>query len=317
MKKLRIGELSQLVGVPASALRFWEERGITEPEKDGYNNYRLYTAGDSCRFLMARRYRSLGFPLQDVKAMVVEALPGDTALKLDRRLAELEVEAKKIAELRDELARYRRECQEARAELGVFVPAYLPAAQYIFTIELGRIVDDEAALELSKQWTDLLPLSTFALYIPPEAFSGATDYCVKWGFGMDEDKSPQDERFRVASCYPSGELEAGKPDGPSVESAPLSEASGCSASSPRGTAQKAADRPSPPATLRLEGASCVRTAFYRDDPRDLRRGELSGIVEAFRAAGYTASGPAIGRLLQIEREGESYRYLYSLYIPIE
>ena len=286
MKKLRIGELSQLVGVPASALRFWEERGITEPEKDGYNNYRLYTAGDSCRFLMAKRYRSLGFPLQDVKAMVVEAIPVDTAVKLDRRLAELEVEAKKIAEVRDELARYRRECQEARTELGVFVPAYLPAAQYIFTIELGRIVDDEVALELSKQWTDLLPLSTFALYIPAEAFSGVNDYCVRWGFGMDEDKSH----------LPSGALEAGLQDGPPAESA--------------------AGLSSPPATLRLEGARCVRTAFYRDDPRDIRRGELSGIVEAFRAAGYTVSGPAIGRLLQIERNGEEYRYLYSLYIPI-
>lgn len=292
MRKLKIGELSQLVGAPASALRFWEERGITEPEKDGDNRYRLYTAWDSCRFLMARRYRSLGFPLQEVKAMVAEADPAETAARLERRLAELEGEVKRLAAIRDELSRHNRECRDARTEIGTFVPAYLPAAWYIFTINAGRMVEDEATLELSKRWTEQLPFTAFSVLVPAEAFSGAADYTVRWGFGVEDEILQNGEWSRIAR--------GGADGGPGGEGA-------------HGDGSTLRD---PPGTLRLDGARCVRTAFYRDDPRDMRPSELAGIVAAFRAAGYEATGPAIGRFLQIERGGDGYRYLCSLYIPI-
>lgn len=272
MKKLKIGELSQLVGAPASALRFWEERGITEPEKDSENNYRLYSAGDSCRFLMARRYRSFGFALDDVKTMIVDADPAATAARLESRLSELDNEVQRLAAIRDELSRFRRECLDARMELDTLTPAFLPAARYIFTIRDGCISEDEAFMDLSKRWSERLPRSTFALCIPREAFDGSKTFGVRWGFGIAEDALRPDERPEFAIAAPGIE--------------------------------------------RFDGARCVRTAFYRDDPRDMSPIELAGIVARFKAAGYSASGPAIGRMLQIDRSGDAFRYLYSLYIPI-
>lgn len=273
MKKLRIGELSGLVGANASALRFWEERGITEPEKDSDNSYRLYSAEDSCRFLMARRYRSFGFSVDDAKAMIGAAVPEATDGLLARRLAELDEEARRAAALRDELARYGRACSRARLEVGRFEPDVLAAASYIFTIERGSFVGDSARLELSKRWTERLPFATFALYVPGEAFSGVGEYHVSWGFGLGDDQPGS--RAIVGSARAAGMD-----------------------------------------ILTLEDRRCVRTAFYRDDPRDMRPGELSPIVDAFRAAGYEATGPAIGHLLEVDGAGGSARYLYALYIPV-
>ncbi|MCP5453101.1 MAG: MerR family transcriptional regulator [Spirochaetaceae bacterium] len=273
MRKLRIGELSGLVGANASALRFWEERGITEPEKDSDNSYRLYSAEDSCRFLMARRYRSFGFSVDDAKAMIGAADPEGGDALLARRLAELDDEARRALALRDELARYRRACSSARREVGRFEPDVLPASSYIFTIERGAFVGDSVRLELSRRWTDRLPFASFALYVPREAFSGARECQVSWGFGLGDDHP--DSRAVV---------EAARAAGMDI--------------------------------LTMEARRCVRTAFYRDDPRDMRPGELSPVADAFREAGYEASGPAIGHLLELDGAGDSTRYLYALYIPV-
>jgi len=274
MRKLKIGELSGLVGAPASALRFWEERGITEPEKDSDNSYRLYSAEDSCRFLMARRYRSLGFSLTEAKDMIAKADASDISSRLSRRQAELDEEARRLAAIRDELRRYLDECRAARDGLGAFSPAYLPAARYIFSIEGGELVDDQSVIARSRSWMDRLPFSSYALYVPAEAFRGSTDYRTRWGYSLDEE--------RVAA--------EGIDDFP---------------------------RPGEPAVVGLDGADCVFTSFFRDDARELKPRELSGLVSAFLAAGYSVAGPAIGRLLEVDAEGGRCRYLYSLYIPIE
>jgi DNA-binding transcriptional MerR regulator len=274
MRKLKIGELSGLVGAPASALRFWEERGITEPEKDSGNNYRLYSAEDSCRFLMARRYRSLGFSLSEAKDMIAGADASDIAERLRRRLAELDAEARRLDAIRDELGRYLDECRAAREGLGVFAPSYLPAARYVFTIEAGELVDDQSAIALSRRWADRLPFSSYSLYLPPEAFLGSMDYRVRWGYSLGDD-------YLVSE--------------PMGDSPPESHSS----------------------VVRLDGAACVFTAFFRDDARNLHPRELSGIVSSFQAAGYAAAGPAIGHLLEVDVEEDRCRYLYSLYIPIK
>ncbi len=49
MKKYRIGEVAQLVGMAPHVIRFYETRGIVNPEQDDENNYRYYNYRDICR----------------------------------------------------------------------------------------------------------------------------------------------------------------------------------------------------------------------------------------------------------------------------
>lgn len=44
-KYLSIGEVSRLLDIPESTLRFWQDKGIFSVEK-GENNYRQYTVYD-------------------------------------------------------------------------------------------------------------------------------------------------------------------------------------------------------------------------------------------------------------------------------
>ena len=45
-KTLRIGEIADFFDIPASTLRYWEEKEIITPKKNPENNYREYQISD-------------------------------------------------------------------------------------------------------------------------------------------------------------------------------------------------------------------------------------------------------------------------------
>ena len=42
----QIGEISRFFNIPASTLRYWEDKGVLHPEKGIENRYREYTIED-------------------------------------------------------------------------------------------------------------------------------------------------------------------------------------------------------------------------------------------------------------------------------
>jgi DNA-binding transcriptional MerR regulator len=103
MNALDIGEVVERSGLPASALRYYEERGlIRSVGRRGLR--RVYGADVLERLALIALGRSVGFSLEEISGMVV---PG-TGLKIDRqRLArradELDVTVRRLGALRDGL----------------------------------------------------------------------------------------------------------------------------------------------------------------------------------------------------------------------
>src|ERR1041384_4541717 len=56
-----IGELSREFGVTLRALRFYENKGLISPQRDGLN--RLYSQGDRTRHALILKGKKLGFTL--------------------------------------------------------------------------------------------------------------------------------------------------------------------------------------------------------------------------------------------------------------
>lgn len=63
---LTIGEVSRLLSIPESTLRFWQEKGIFQIPK-GRNNYRMYTVEDLIRIAEIAFYRSIGIPVKEME----------------------------------------------------------------------------------------------------------------------------------------------------------------------------------------------------------------------------------------------------------
>ncbi|WP_341991723.1 MerR family DNA-binding transcriptional regulator [Azorhizobium sp. AG788] len=104
-----IGDLAREFGVTLRALRFYEDKGLLSPRREGLA--RLYSPADRDRLTVILKGKRLGFTLAEIRSLVAahEGQAGrDLALTRDRCLTQLtqlerqrtEIEAA-IAELRD------------------------------------------------------------------------------------------------------------------------------------------------------------------------------------------------------------------------
>ena len=64
----RIGEMAKTFGVTLRALRFYEDKGLISPRRDG--STRLYTRRDKARLKLILLGRKVGFSLRDVKQIM-------------------------------------------------------------------------------------------------------------------------------------------------------------------------------------------------------------------------------------------------------
>ena len=65
---LRIGEIARSYGITLRTLRFYEDKGLLKPKRDG--STRLYSRRDIARLRLVLLGRKVGFSLREVKQML-------------------------------------------------------------------------------------------------------------------------------------------------------------------------------------------------------------------------------------------------------
>src|SRR6266567_5722701 len=100
-----IGELSREFGVTLRALRFYENKGLISPHRDGLN--RLYSQGDRTRLALILKGKKLGFTLGEIRQMIA-AEEGDAdantlALSREKCLEQIELLERQKADLEEGL----------------------------------------------------------------------------------------------------------------------------------------------------------------------------------------------------------------------
>jgi MerR family copper efflux transcriptional regulator len=108
--QMKIGELAERSGIPASAIRYYEKEGLLPKAQRGANGYRVYQDGALERLDLIQLGQNLGFSLDAIRTVVT--LHGD-ALK-DALLGKLEARLEEIDRLRAILDAQRSSVAEAR-----------------------------------------------------------------------------------------------------------------------------------------------------------------------------------------------------------
>ncbi len=67
---MNIGHAAKLSGLPAKTIRFYEEEGLIAPARRSANGYRDYSESDVHKLGFLQRARSLGFSLEDCRALL-------------------------------------------------------------------------------------------------------------------------------------------------------------------------------------------------------------------------------------------------------
>jgi MerR family mercuric resistance operon transcriptional regulator len=99
---LTIGTLSELTAVNIETIRYYERIKILPAPRRSANGRRSYQVADVRRLAFLRRARELGFPLEDIRALLRLGGPGKASCREVRQIAahHLNEIRAKIADLR-------------------------------------------------------------------------------------------------------------------------------------------------------------------------------------------------------------------------
>ena len=98
---MNISNVAELSGVPPKTIRYYEQIGLVRPRRAA-NNYRAFTELDIHKLVFLARARSLGFSIEDCRALIalhedhhrasagVKALAEAQLARIDRQLGELQ-----------------------------------------------------------------------------------------------------------------------------------------------------------------------------------------------------------------------------------
>ncbi len=117
---LSIGQLAKEYGLTLRALRFYEDRGLLTPKREG--NTRLYTTRDRERLGVIVKAKALGFTLSEIKETLaaedLQSEPSRLALsssQIDQQIAHLEQHKAEIVAALTELRSLRLKLLDTEA----------------------------------------------------------------------------------------------------------------------------------------------------------------------------------------------------------
>ncbi len=112
-----ISQLAQAAEIPTTTVRYYERIGLVEPEDRSAGNYRLYSDNSLRKVKFIRSAQSIGFTLDDVKALL--ATPDSTAAccrevqsLIEERLAEVGQRLKDLRHVQRVLKSSLEKCRE-------------------------------------------------------------------------------------------------------------------------------------------------------------------------------------------------------------
>jgi MerR family copper efflux transcriptional regulator len=107
---MNIGDVAERSGLPAKTIRYYEDIGLIRPRRGG-NGYRAFGESDVHRLAFLGRARSLGFSIEECRALLalyadqgrasgdVKQVAEGHLRQIDRKIAELEAMRATLADL--------------------------------------------------------------------------------------------------------------------------------------------------------------------------------------------------------------------------
>lgn len=105
-----ISELGNEFGITTRAIRFYEDKQLLAPSRQG--NRRIYTRSDRTRLKLLLRGKRLGWPLEEIRAVLNMYDQGH-----EGEIQQLEYTCRKVRESREQLEQQRRDIEAALQDL--------------------------------------------------------------------------------------------------------------------------------------------------------------------------------------------------------
>lgn len=166
-----VGDVSRLLGISPSALRFYEEEKIIHTQKTK-SGRRYYELADIARLLSAKKYTSMGIPIKAVVGQFAEN--GD-----DRHVIGARVQSK-VGEAQEKAAYYRilADIIDSHAQSIADIDGHLHRFDLTLRPKLYMLSDpadqlisrDPATADLMAQWVQAMPATRYTFLLREGSF---------------------------------------------------------------------------------------------------------------------------------------------------
>jgi MerR family transcriptional regulator, copper efflux regulator len=198
---IRVSELAERAGVPASTVRFYERSGLLSPARRARNGYRMFDESALDELIFVQRAKGIGMSLEDI-ADLVAAWPTGKCQSLQARLrAYLAGRIGEVHEQQAELSAFERQLQTVLGRLSSHDPGpeqcgrgcYCEADFDLTTQDTapevrpeGCSLDSDALAARVGQWQEMAAAATSVehsggtvrLVLPPEMIANVAELCA-------------------------------------------------------------------------------------------------------------------------------------------
>lgn len=130
-KRYTIGEISKITGLSITTLRFYDKKGLFQPEiRDKYTNYRYYSSEQILIGALIYEYRAVGYSIESMKS-VLSNLTVESMLKAQVQCLNMLEEEIKIRQ--KQIHRIKNICRQTISAIQEFRPNLPLKDQVVFS----------------------------------------------------------------------------------------------------------------------------------------------------------------------------------------
>ncbi|MDO5293533.1 MAG: MerR family transcriptional regulator [bacterium] len=156
MKKYKISEFSRKMGVSVDLVKHYQSSEILFPDVDPNNGYRYYTIRHGERIVASRKYRKMGFSVNEAKEILYEKdvdeikeMLHEKKLELDQKIKLLQLKNSRIQEVYEEFEEMGHKVGSVEIHDG-------PGFYYLPHVIYRHLNDNEKVINELPEWMESL-----------------------------------------------------------------------------------------------------------------------------------------------------------------
>lgn len=157
--KYRISEVAKLLDLSSEAIRYYESKGIIQPQRDEETGYRYYGGWDIHMLIRARTYRQLGYTLDETADLINKFDTVDIISYLSKKRDEIEKEIERSKNLLHYLDKEKENVVNSDVITGLYQLVFRPE-MYRLEIQEGYVLyPDKKLRQTINSWIDKVPFA--------------------------------------------------------------------------------------------------------------------------------------------------------------
>lgn len=167
-KRYKISKFCKYMGVTTDTVKHYQNYGILEPDVDPENNYRYYNITHGERIIVSRKYRNLGFNMEDTKELITNKSGIELQDMLQKRQDKMESELRQLEYNYKSIQYLTNLCDLFNHKVGTYYVCNRPEYYFYRHTYNFEFIEENIQPSISKELMSQLPNASKMILLPHE-----------------------------------------------------------------------------------------------------------------------------------------------------